>query len=120
MVAFEVGTVSARTIVIAIHPRTTHELDEVLIALKVLGQHDKMIAAVVVHLLHHVFLAASRHIHLAAENGLERLLALFLPTLIEAAHIIVEFLDAKHIAMVCDGHAAHSVGHGLVNEFLDT
>jgi hypothetical protein len=31
----------------------------------------------------------------------------------------MELLNAEHVTMVSDGHALHSVGNSLVNQFLD-
>ena len=55
VVALQVFTVGTRTHVVAIHPRAAHQLDEVLVALVVLGEHDEVVAAL-------VFLAAPQRL----------------------------------------------------------
>ena len=114
VVFLQVGAVGARTVVVAVDPSARDELDEILVAVVVLGQHDEVIAGVVAILLHLVFLAVTGDIHLAAENGLEGLLPVFLPAFVDLGTIIRKFLDAEHHAVVGDGHATHTVVDGLV------
>ena len=61
----------------------------------------------------------TRHIHLATKDGLKRFQAIFFAILIDANAIVMKFLDAKHIAMIRDGHALHAVGNSLVHQVLD-
>ena len=142
VIFLEVGPVGARLVVEAVHPGAGDELDEVLVAPHVLGQHDEVIARGVAGLLELVLLAPAGHIHLAAEDGHEvyhpllllhvggqlgalllvgQALHLLLHVLelaarlaLERGDIVGKLLDAHHIAVVGDGHAAHAVGYGLV------
>ena len=116
VVALEVGAVGTRTIVVAICPRIGDELDEILVTIIVLGQHDEVVTAVVAHLLDLVFLAAARHIHLTTQDGLERLEPLLLALLVDTGAVVGQFLDAIHHAVVGDRHTAHAVGNGLVDQ----
>ena len=59
---------------------------------------------------------ATGYIHLAAEDRFERCLALLLPALVDLGTIVRELLDAEHHTVICDGHALHPVGDGLVDK----
>ena len=72
-----------------------------------------------VYLLFHVFHAAARHIHLASEDRLEWLLTLFLQVLVDFVTLVEKVFHAKHIAVVSNGHAAHSVADGFLYQGLD-
>ena len=85
----------------------------------VFGQHNQVIAAVVAHLLHLIFLSAVGHIHLAAENGLKGRQSLFLALFVHPVADVVKLFDAKHVAVVGDGHATHAIGGGFLNKFLN-
>ena len=67
----QVFVVGAWTHVEAVDPRAGDELDEVVVALFVLGQHDQVPARLVDAFELEAFVAASGHIHFAAENRLE-------------------------------------------------
>ena len=67
-------------------------------------------------LFHLVFLAVVGHIHLAAEDGFEGLLALIHQFSVNARHIIEELLDAEHVAVIGDGHAPHTISNSLVHQ----
>ena len=77
-----------------------------------------MVAAHVALVALESLLTVARHIHLTAEDGLERGLALVLELAVDGLAVVEELLDAEHIAVVGDGHAAHTVGHSLVYEPL--
>ncbi len=161
---FEVLVVGARTHIEAVDPGARNELHEVVVPLLVLCQHDEVPTGLVCLFLFERLVAATRHVHLAAEDGLEighgTLLAerglafgnefvggfalvgvlavlaglgfiravaqglqLCLGILYDAlglarhlAGIVEEVLDAHHVAVVGDGHAAHSVLDGFVDE----
>ena len=119
MIFLQVGTVGTRTIVVAVHPGAGDEFDEVLIAVIVFGQHNEVITRVVAVLLHLVLLAVAGNVHLATENGLERLEAVLLPVLIDFGTVVRELLDAVHHAVIGDGHTAHAVFDGLVDQMID-
>jgi hypothetical protein len=61
----------------------------------------------------------SRDVHLATEDGFEGFLSFLLPTLIDAAYVVVKLLDAEHIAMIGNGHTTHTVGNSLVYKPLN-
>ena len=120
VVFLQVFAVGTRTHIIAIYPRVAHQLNQILITLIVLGKHYQVITA-------HVFFATpqflgtiARHIHLATEDGLERLQPLFLPTFVDAAHVVMKFLDSEHIAVIGNGHAFHAVGYRFIYQLLNT
>ena len=119
MIFLQINTIGTRTLIETIHPRAADQFDEVLVSLIVLCQHDEMVSAHVTLLFHLVLFPAMSHIHLAAKDGLEGFLAFLLPTLVHSSHIIEELLDAKHVAVVGDGHASHAVIQGLVHQFGD-
>ena len=118
VILLEVGSVGTRLRVETVHPGTRHELDEILVSVVVLRKHDEVIAACVALLLHTVGFGAACHVHLATEDGLERLLALFLQLAVYLVAIVVQLFHAKHIAVVGDSHAAHTVSHGLVDKLF--
>ena len=119
MVFLQVGAVGAWTVVVAVYPGPRDQFDEVFVPMIVLGQHDEMIAGVVAVLLHLVLLAVAGNVHLATENGLERLEAVLLPVLIDFGTVVRELLDAVHHAVIGDGHTAHAVFDGLVDQMID-
>ena len=110
-------------------------------------QDNEMVAGRIALFFHLVFLFAVSHVHLAAVYGLEvhhtlllfqLLLNLRLAVAVNAisklgpevgylalglsfqsAHIVGKFLHSHHVAVVGDGHAAHSVGNGLVHDVRD-
>ena len=119
VITLEVGSVRTRTHVITVHPCARDKLYEVLVSVIVFRENDEMISAHVAHLLHLVLFPASCDIHLAAQDGLERLLTFRLPLFVYTLAIIIEFLYSEHVAMVCYRHALHPVSHSLVYEALD-
>ena len=119
VILLQILAVGAGAHVVAIDPRTTHQFDKILIARIVLGQHDEVVAALVLLAVLLLLQSMAGDIHLTTEDGLEGFQALFLATFIDATHIVMKFFDTKHVAMVGDGHAAHAIAHGLVYQFLD-
>ena len=71
VVFFQFDAVGARAHVVAFGPGFGHELDEVVIAFQVFGQHDEVVAALV-GLAIFVEQAAVGHVHLAADDGFEQ------------------------------------------------
>lgn len=63
-----------------------------------------------------VFLVVVGHIHLASENGLERLKPLLDPFFVHDGTIIKKLLDAIHHPVIRDGHAFHAVLDSLVHK----
>ena len=115
VVLLQLAVVGTGVVIHALGPGVGHNLDEVFVPLQVLGQQDQVVA--IVALVDAVVTRLVGNINLAAKDGRE-LLALR-ALLVQLAHIVVKLLDAKHVAMVGDGHAAHAVGYSLVNQGLD-
>ena len=116
----QVLVVGARPHVEAVDPRARDELDEVVVAGQVLGQHDEVPARLVLlSAFVHVLVAAACHVHLAAEDGLEGLQPLLLAVLVHLLAVVVQVLYAEHVAVVGEGQAAHAVGDGLVHHPFD-
>ena len=80
--------------------------------MQILRQQNQVVA--VVALVATVMAVLIGHIYLAAKNGNE--LIVLGAILVEFRHIVVKLLDAVHVAMVGYGHAAHTVGYGLINQ----
>ena len=118
MVALQVGTVGTRTLVETVGPCVRHQLDEVLIALVVLRQDNEVIAALVLLTVLLLLRAIACYIHFAAEDGLERLLVCLGALGVHFVHNVVKLLDAEHVAVVGNGHAAHPVADGFVYKIL--
>ncbi len=77
--SLEVLVVGARPHVEAVHPGSRNEFDEVVVAVLVLGKHDEVPAALVCFPVAQGLVSPPRHVHFAAEDGLERgLFPLFL------------------------------------------
>ena len=119
MITLKVGTVGTRTHVVAVHPRPRHELNEVFIAMIVFGQHNEVVAALILTPVFLLFRAMFGHIHLATEDGLERLFTLLFEFFIHRVTVIEKLLNAEHVAMVGHGHALHAIGNSLVDKPLD-
>ena len=114
--AFQVGTVGAWTHVETVDPRTRDELNQVLVALIVLRQHDEVVAALVFLAVLLLLRSVLGNIHFATENRLEGFQAFALALFVDADAIIMKLLDAKHVAMIGDGHASHAIVDGLVDQ----
>ena len=119
MVFLQVGAVGAWTVVVAVYPGPRDQFDEVFVPMIVLGQHDKVVAGVVAVLLHLVLLTMTGNVHLAAKDGLEGLLSVFLPVFVDFGTIVRKLLNAVHHAVVGDGHTPHTVADGLVHQVVD-
>ena len=99
--------VNARLIVEALDVSLGRELDEVVVAIHVLGQHDQMVGTLVLAALA-VKAAVPRHIHLATHDRLQR--SLFL------SHRIQELLYTEHIAVIGNRQGRLTVGHGSIDQ----
>ena len=119
MVLLQLLMIGTWTIVETVYPGVAHEFDQILVAVIVLSQHDQVIAAEVFFSFLQVHVATTGHIHLTAEDRLERFQAFFLALLVHADADVMEFLNAEHVAVIRDGHALHAVGNGFVHKFLD-
>ena len=128
-------------------PGTGDNLDKVVVAFEVLGQQYQVAAFVT--LVATVEQRTFGHIHLAAEYRLEYLLlksgglvtfggggslvtGLFgllggfqgildcpFGLAVLLGDVVIEFLDAEHVAVVGKGYARHTVGHSLVYQRVD-
>ena len=116
---FKVFTVGSRTHIVAIYPRSGHKLYEILVSVVVFGKYNKVVATHVAFLLNLVFLATVGYIHISAEYGFEWFLAVFLEFPVHFIAVVEQLFHAKHIAVVGNSHAFHSVGDSLIDEFLD-
>ena len=117
---FQVVAVGSGFVVEPVNPRTRNQFDQVVIALLVLRQHDKMIAHSVAQLLVFRFLIAWGNVHFTADNRFEGFQTLVLALLVKFVACVAEFLDTHHVTMIGDGHASHAVGRGFVEEFRYT
>ena len=112
----EVCVVCTGTHIVAIHPRATYQLHEVLVSNLVLCQYNQMPSALVLLDFAQSLVATACHIHLTTEDGFEWIQPLFLAFAVHFTAIVEKILYAEHIAMVCYGHSAHSVCYGLVHK----
>ena len=120
MIFLQFHPVGTRTVIETVDPRVADQLDEVLVAIGILGQYDQVVTAQVLLMFLQTLIATTSHIHLTAEDGFERFESFFLTTLVHVVTDIVKFLDAEHITVVGDGHAFHAVVDCLIDEPFDT
>ena len=106
--------VCTRTVVETVYPRVAHQLNEVLIAILVLSQHNEVVSAKVFFRFLQTLVTTTSHIHLTAEDGLERIKTVFLTLLVDAHADVVKFLNAEHVAMIGNSHTLHAI----VNSFI--
>ena len=110
--------VDARTHIVAIHPADGYGLDQILVALLVLGQQDQVPAA-------HIdltFLSSQstmRHINFATEDRLDDGLSSLRTCLVFLGCYVEKVLNAEHIAVIGDGETRHTVGGSLSEESAD-
>ena len=112
--------ISTRTVIETIDPRITDEFDKVLITVIVLGEYDEMVAAQVLLGLLQALVTTTGHIHLTPEDGFEGFLSSILSLFVHALADVVKFFDAKHVSMISDGHALHTIVYRLVNKSFNT
>ena len=115
---FQLVMVGTRTIVEAVYPSLRNQLDQVVVAYFVLCQYNKVISAGV-FILVAVVECSFGHIHFTTEDGLERLLPSFLQLFILLVYVVKVLLHAHHVAMVGNGHAAHTVLDSLLHQLGD-
>jgi hypothetical protein len=60
------------------------------------------------------------NIHLTTKDGFEWFQSFLFPAIVDSFAIIKEFLDAKHIAVVGNGHTFHAISDSFIYEFFDT
>ena len=88
-----------------------------MVAFLILGQQDKVVVGAVQFLALTLLLAAWRHIYLTAYYGLE-MLTLLLELVILLVAVVLELLNAHHIAVISYGNTAHTIGYSLVYQLL--
>ena len=118
MIFLQVKAISTGPVIETVHPRVRHQLNQIPIAVLVLGKYNQVVSASVIFVLH-LLMPMTRHIHLAPENGLERLQSLFLSLSVHIMAIVMKLLDTEHITMVGNSHTLHSVGNRLIHKLLD-
>ena len=110
--------VNTRTHIVAIHPADGYCLDQILVALLVLGQQDQVPAA-------HIDLtflsgqSTMRHINLTAKDRLDNGLSSLRTCLVLLGCNVEKVLNAEHIAVISDGETRHTVGGSLGEESAD-
>ena len=149
MVRCQLSVVGTGMAIKAVGPRPRHYLDEVVITFLVFGKQDEVPAYVALvgvrtHIgVGNVGLAAKNglkqlalllikvnfqigdnvgtgrrfvllfvNLFLYLLNGTNHISILFI-------YIVVQLLDAKHVAVVGECHATHAIGDGLINNALD-
>ena len=115
MVFLQLAVVGSGMGIKALGPAVGDNFNEVLVALQILGQQDQV--ATDIALVDVLMAVLVGDIDLTAEDGLE--LLIIAAFLVQLGHIVVKFLDAEHVAVVGNGHAAHAVGYSLVDQRLD-
>lgn len=98
-------------------PGAGYNLDEVMVTFLVLGKEYQVVVGSVQFLTVTLFLATGSHIDLAANYRLE-MPTLFLEVLIDLVTVILELLNAHHVAVVSYGNAPHTVCYRLVHQLL--
>ena len=115
MILLQLHAVGTWTVIKAIHPRVTHQLNQILVAVGILRQHDEVVTTIVLFRLLQTLVATTGHIHLTTEDRFERFEALFFALFVHANADVVKFLNAKHIAVIGDGHAFHAIANGFIH-----
>ena len=120
MILLKLLVVGTRTIVETIHPRVTNQLNQILVAVLVLGQYYKVVSSKVFFCLLQAHVASASHIHLATKDRLERFKSVFFALFVNAHADVVKFLNTEHVAVVGNSHALHSIGQSFVHKLFDT
>ncbi len=89
----EQGVVNPGLLVKALHVSDAHQFNQVLVSLGVFAEQHQ-VEGILIHAVHLIQMAAGRHIHLTADNGLDALL-------LAGA---VKLHRPVHTAVVGDGH----------------
>ena len=118
VIGFQVFAVGSGSHVIAVYPRSRHQLYQVLIPLIVLRQHNKVVATHVSILLHLVRFSMSCHIHLTADDRFKFWQPFFFALAVNLFAVVKKLFRAEHVAMIGQCHTAHAVGYGLIHEAL--
>ena len=122
MIFLKFDMVRSRAGIESVGPRFRHQLYQIVITFFVLCQHHEVVTAAVA--LGFFFVcqppAVAHYIHFAAEDGFEGFLSGIFPLAVHALAVVEKLLYAHHVAVVGDGHAAHAVAHGLVDQLRYT
>ena len=89
-----------------------------MVAFLVLGKQDKVVVGAVQFLAVTLLLTAWRNIDLTTYDRLE-MLALLLEFVIDLVAVVLELLDAHHVAVISHRNAAHTIGYSLVYQLLN-
>ena len=119
MIFLQILTISTRTHIVAVDPRVADQFNQVLVALVVLSQYNKVVTALVLLVTFQQFRAIARHIHLATENRYKGFQSFFLSSFVDTYYIVVKLFDAKHVAVIGNGHTSHAISHRLVDKPFD-
>ena len=89
-----------------------------MVTLLILGKKNKVIVGAVQFLAVTLLLAAGSHIDLKTYDRLE-MLALLLELVIDFIAVVLELLNAHHVAVISHCNAAHTISYSLVYQLLD-
>ena len=115
MVFLQLRVVGSRTAVETVGPGMAHELDEIVVALLILGKENEVPSTGVKLPLFLIHRPACT-VHLTSKNRLEIEVWILL---VHFLHIIEELFDTKHVSMVGDCHARHAISNGLIDQLTD-
>ena len=117
VVFLDYPVVHARTVVHALDVPRGHDLHQILIAVVILREKDKVVVALVLRILQAV-VVVPRDIHLAADDGLHYEVAVRILVALVVG-ILEELLHAVHVAVVGDGQGGHAEFPGALEELPD-
>lgn len=113
----QLGFVGSGMTIITVGVCATDEFYKVMIACFVLCKDNQVASAVIlVRMFGHQLVC---HIHFTAENGLEFGFSFLFKAFVDLIDIVKKLLDCKHIAVVRDGQAGHTVSNSFVDQSLN-
>ena len=118
MILFQVILVSSRMGIEPVSPSSGYNLYQIMVSFLILGKQYKMIVGTVQLLAVTLLLPAGCHIDLAAYYRLE-MTALLLESVINLVAVVLELLNAHHVAVIGNGNSTHTIGYSLVNHLFD-
>ena len=89
-----------------------------MVAFLVLGKKNKVVVGTVQFLAVALLLASGCNVDLTAYDRFE-MLALLLKFVIDLVSVVLELLNAHHVAVISYGNALHTICYSLVNQLLD-
>jgi hypothetical protein len=107
--------VSAWSAIETFHPRPRYQSYEVPVAVEVLSKHYEVPTATV-YLIVHALHASTCHIHLTSKDWFEWLFTFLLELLVYFVTLIKKVLNTKHVSVVSDSHASHTISYGMLNQ----